>query len=630
MFYVIVYKMMLKKFAWIISISVLSLFSSCSVSEIMNSENDVKESVYEDIMISQANLPLFADLENYSPNIKMRTRTSYGESVSLESLLDRSKTTATRFEHYYVKEIPFLRNSSPSFAVLSDDVLSSVSDLSLSEITLFLVEVTDTLKNSFDRKVVTLIPDKDYVERFDNSDYSYINKGVFSGVILFSDLDGHFRDVYIYSGDSKPILNAEIVDPSEMATCSRSCVLSLIGWTRTRTSGDEDEGEGNIVLEGSICIGFIEPDIKPDRLSTGYPGVTVPDNISDGNDMSGLSGGGGGSYSGLWTPTGSNQYDGGISNGTSILGNDGSIAGIPQEGLPFTPADEEIFQYIVSLSSGEGGMTSGSGSYSPGAFVICNALPSQGFILDRWVGDFKDKDETVYLTVNSDVSSTAYYKRLLYEGSLRPCLDTLSGIMNPLVSMALAPSNTWDKNMKGATFGKTRIYENQIRTHNGLDLLADVGTPIYAMADGVVSDFHYCKEQPDMISKTDYPVRYRGDTNKAGNRIHIKSVINGTEVLIGFWHLYAKNPIAINPRTGLPFAPGDIVYQGEIIAYTGKTGNCFGIPFYHLHLAVIDFKKIHQSNKYIDPQYYINGAVDWEGDMKVYNGRIINIKCHEE
>jgi murein DD-endopeptidase MepM/ murein hydrolase activator NlpD len=101
-------------------------------------------------------------------------------------------------------------------------------------------------------------------------------------------------------------------------------------------------------------------------------------------------------------------------------------------------------------------------------------------------------------------------------------------------------------------------------------------------------------------------------------------------VLIGFWHLYAKNPIAINPRTGLPFAPGDIVYQGEIIAYTGKTGNCFGIPFYHLHLAVIDFKKIHQSDKYIDPQYYINGAVDWEGDMKVYNGRIINIKCHEE
>ena len=491
--------------------------------------------------------------------------------------------------------------------------------------------MTDTVSNTVDRKVITLIPDKDYAETSVNSDYSYINKGVFSGVILFSDLDGRFRDVYMYGGHYNPILDSDIVHPSEMASCSRSCVLSLVRWNRTRTSGDGDDGSsGNVELEGSICIGFTEPPIESDRPSPGNPGIGVPGTITDGNENSGLSGGGGGgSNSGVGVPS-DNGGDNNSGGEGSTSGNNGNSDGPSLDNQLFNPDGEEVMKYLISLSSGEGGTTSGGGFYSPGTFVTCEAKPDSLHLFDRWVGDFKGHDDALEFIVTKSVFSTAYFRSSSVSGPLRPCLDSLSGIMNPLMNMALAPSNTWDNNIKGATYGNTRVNKDVAVFHNGLDLYAEVGTPVYAMADGVVSDYHYCKEQPDMISKTEYPAGYGGDTNKAGNRIHVKSVVNGTQVLIGFWHLWAENPIAVNPRTRIPFAPGDVVYQGEIIAYTGKTGNCYGIPYYHLHLAVVDCLKIHQRDKYIDPQYFINGKIDWEADLKVFNTNIINIKCHEE
>lgn len=90
-----------------------------------------------------------------------------------------------------------------------------------------------------------------------------------------------------------------------------------------------------------------------------------------------------------------------------------------------------------------------------------------------------------------------------------------------------------------------------------------------------------------------------------------------------------EKPVAINPRTGEPFKPGDVVYQGEVIAYTGRTGNANDTKnnkiYPHLHLAIKRYKQ------YIDPEPYINGKVNSTGKdatKKVYSTKITNIKCH--
>lgn len=80
--------------------------------------------------------------------------------------------------------------------------------------------------------------------------------------------------------------------------------------------------------------------------------------------------------------------------------------------------------------------------------------------------------------------------------------------------------------------------------------------------------------------------------------------------MIGHWHLQGGRPVAENPRTGKPYAPGDIVYRGELIAYSGRTGNAYNVPEPHLHLS---FKIKNAYGKYVNsnPEELINGKVNW-------------------
>lgn len=619
---------MLKRFAWAIAVFIMPVLSSCSFSEHLILMNSPKEYEYDDVMVSGAMSPLYANLGSVSNGSDTR---SYDEElVSLESLLDRNQTRVARFEQYHLKEIPFKSNSSPSFAVLSDEVLDSVDDLSLTTISLFLVEVTDTVSNIVDRKVITLIPDKDYAETCVNSDYSYINKGVFSGVILFSDLDGRFRDVYMYGGHYNPIFDSDIVHPSEMASCSRSCVLSLVRWNRTRTSGDGDDGSsGNVELEGSICIGFTEPPIEPDWPSPGNSGIGVPGTITDGNENSGLSGGGaGGSNSGVGVPS-DNGGDNNSGGEGSTSGNNGNSNGTSLDNQPFNPDGEEVMKYLISLSAGEGGTTSGGGFYSPGTFVTCEAKPNSLHLFDRWVGDFKGHDDALEFMVTKSVFSTAYFRSTSDSGPVRPCYDASRKMYNPLKEMILAPTDSAGKRVVAATFGDDVRYEGgRSKKHTGLDLYAPEGTPVYAMYDGKISDRKYVLSQPNRNKESSrWPEDYSGDKDGAGNRFIIESQINGDTYYFLFWHMQAGTPVAVNPRTGNPFSPGDVVYAGEVVGYTGRTGNAYNVPFHHLHLGV-------QNSSYlnINPELLINGELQWEDGSrkKILNREVINIRCDSE
>ena len=179
-----------------------------------------------------------------------------------------------------------------------------------------------------------------------------------------------------------------------------------------------------------------------------------------------------------------------------------------------------------------------------------------------------------------------------------PCYSSVTGIFNPLMFMELAPPSSW--NIAGATFGYTRQYaDGTEKFHQGIDLYAEIGTPIYAMADGEVISI--VTTQPNKIDGA-YPPEYQGDRNGAGNRIKIKSVINGQIVYFSYWHLQASNPVGTD-RNGNTLRKESYVYAGDIIGYTGITGNANeNVP--HLHLGVQN-----SDANWINPTTYLNATV---------------------
>lgn len=100
-------------------------------------------------------------------------------------------------------------------------------------------------------------------------------------------------------------------------------------------------------------------------------------------------------------------------------------------------------------------------------------------------------------------------------------------------------------------------------------------------------------------------------------------------------HLNYGTPVAVNPRTGELFKVGDVVYQGDLFAYTGKTGNAWkdeDVPNKHLDLTAgftLDVMGKIKKHTQIDPVPFINGTINMNElttHPKVYEYSIINIQ----
>ena len=592
----------------------LLIAGACSLIE-QNKEIQTQNEhiLYNDLMVKTENLPLFVDLSNLTPT---KSTHDHQDVISLESLLNRDAAESILFKNFQITQIPFITNEDPSAAMLTESIPSEVNTSAISSIKLFLIEYADTLTSEIQRRVVTMIPDAEYMFYFGDNNVTFLDKSNYSGVVIFSEVDGTYRDVYIYGNG--PIIDAEIINPSELLNYTYAGYLSLLCKTETKSANEEITYYDT--LEASYCIAFVGERQDDSDIGNG---------LEDGEDsginhdwVAVIKGGGGGVSSG---------GGGGVSSG----------GGSNNSGNPDAPTNpefmEDVITHKIKLYSGMHGSTTGSGTYPHRSWIRCYAIPlGSSYVFDRWTGDFFGYPESIVLEVKEDVSSTAYFKHLLEPDLPRPCVDTLSGIMNPLINMQLAPTNPGHTNFKGSTFGSTRIYKGQQNFHSGIDLLAEIGTPIYAMHDGIISDYTYIVGQPyrDVSFKSDeWPENYIGDTNGAGNRIYIESTINGKRILIGLWHLDAGSPVAHNPRTGKPFRPGDVIFQGEIIAYTGNTGNAYNVKYKHLHLSIIDYDKRHSTSnsKYLNPEDFLNGQVQWNPNAdKVVNSVIINnIKCHD-
>ena len=95
-----------------------------------------------------------------------------------------------------------------------------------------------------------------------------------------------------------------------------------------------------------------------------------------------------------------------------------------------------------------------------------------------------------------------------------------------------------------------------------LDFRAAVGTPVYAAADGTVETAYRWNGR-----------RTQGDTNSYGNMLKLRHAdYRGGRLETLYAHL-----------SKLCVAQGETVYEGQLIGYSGDTGNCYGA---HLHFEV--------------------------------------------
>lgn len=482
------------------------------------------------------------------------------EYASLESLLDRDKEKTVEMDGFILSEIPFKEEIAEGYAFHG-----SYEDASFSSST-----ITRKFLISGDGQfIVTMVTDLRYAES--HPDFDYIDKPNYSGAILFSELDGTLIEVDEYiEGQIVPaeLLSKEAAENAE----EEGYVHYIVLYEQTpETKSSISHWDGS----PGLCV------------ATYFDNKGIPDSEKD-------------NYY--------NQIESDLNRAKSGNGNSGKRPSI---------IDKNEKKYTVALSSNAPQEVKmlGSGSYTEGSKVAI-AYEYMGHItqlaFSHWTGDLSSyKSASFLLTVKKDIQSTAYFNEA------PPCKDNDSGIMNPLTDMAIAASNS-NGNYLGGTFGMTRIDRRtgEPKQHNGLDFYAEQGTPVYAAFSGTITK---------VVSRFDN--KYYDDKGLAfGNELRIATTgANGT-FTAQYAHLLATNygaAIAINPRTGEPFKVGDLVYQGDLIGYTGRTGNAAKsstVPNPHLHFGIF------VAGRWVDPKPYINGTYDTR-TINSQKGKITNINC---
>lgn len=483
-------------------------------------------------------------------------------------MLDRSRRTEKTVNGKTFLEIPFV--DEVYYASYGDSRDMDGGDATV--VRKFLVTVRKPSGTS--TFVAALVCSKQY-ERL-NPGFTYTDKRNFTGVSLISKIDGTLCGMRRYTSGRIDIVDPVSVDSPE-AVSPYSQYLSCFA-TMPETRGDGLYGG---TIAASRCIAY-----QPRWLDPSFCYA----NIGDGGNGNGF-----GPDGGLFG-SGSYNY---LDDASALLGLTG---------------DEYSFTVMVTSNTDDVFMM-GSGIYGANDNVDIYPvyLERENFVeiyeepeFDHWVGDFGNiRYESFSFSIEEDVKSVAYYNN----GRL-PCADNKNLRTNPLRDMNIAPAG-WT--IVSGTFGPTRIYSDGTpKWHYGIDLYAEPGTPVYAAYEG------------DIVYMYDNAPNENVDRSY-GNEIDIMSTV--TNPLIGqeetiycqYAHLQYGNAIAYNYREGRPFQNNDHVYRGELIGYTGRTGNAFNVQNPHLHFAV--GKKLKGS--WVDPIDYLNGTYD--GNFK--STRISSTRC---
>lgn len=526
-------------------------------------EEQFKESTVEmnlsSVFVPESRLPLFANISDYNL-LDNKPDTKVVEKIfALDELLDKKRAKTIELKQQVFTQIPFLNNDNCFLASIQEESNPDISQATA--VKKYYIEMT--CPSGTYQYVVTLITSARYADG--HRCFDFLNRPNYTGAILYSKLDGRLFLARTYLEGK--IMGAKLLFKSD-AISNNELDVQYINLFKNvhRTKSDEEDGGW---IDESICIGHRSggvdtTDWNYDDWQDDYIDTDDTTTDNDGGD-----GGGGG-------------------NG------DGNNWSWPPE-----------CEYTVSLSCNVPDMVGmdGSGSYTSGTIAFIGYHLTH-FVYDcafqYWTGAFQEEKSAVFLyPVTQDVVSTAYFD------DNPPCRDSTKNLMNPLKEMRIAA--TQSGSYLNGTFKAFRGYneDGSPRYHWGVDFYALVGTPIYSVYTGIIrtiEDNH--KDEYEMGSY--------------GNIVVIEYEFPDYDksVFLQYSHLNYGNPVAINPRTGEPFKVGDTVYQGDLFAYTGKTGNAWkdkDVPNKHLDLSAgytLNWRGMIPKKQQIDPMPFINGTIN--------------------
>jgi murein DD-endopeptidase MepM/ murein hydrolase activator NlpD len=188
-------------------------------------------------------------------------------------------------------------------------------------------------------------------------------------------------------------------------------------------------------------------------------------------------------------------------------------------------------------------------------------------VLPRWASIPRRRPSSQYsLRVESLESRNLPSHILLIPTSISIVDDPLhsSVIFNSTGAVTMANKHTGQ--------GSGVCHSRGSRGHAGTDLEAPVGTPVYAVAAGVVTAI-----------RTDWHGQ-KGRSGAPGNYVVIQHVVNGVPFVSEYFHLLGGN---IASLAGINLKVGDQIAAGEEIGFVGQTGNASKKGFVpHLHFEL--------------------------------------------
>jgi len=177
-----------------------------------------------------------------------------------------------------------------------------------------------------------------------------------------------------------------------------------------------------------------------------------------------------------------------------------------------------------------------------------------------------------------------------------------AGLVNPVVPSACLGEFRHGTLVKKTGSGASEVLElahgpsDATLTHPGIDLVADCGSPVYALADGVVIDIIADKNDPD-FAYLGYMVRLKHAATSTGRPLPATQM-HQTETL----YLHLQDP----PTAQL----GRLVSQRSRLGSVGRTGAAWGC---HTHLEVRHFAGRYMSDKAWNSPPNIYGKGDQTG-----------------
>ena len=133
---------------------------------------------------------------------------------------------------------------------------------------------------------------------------------------------------------------------------------------------------------------------------------------------------------------------------------------------------------------------------------------------------------------------------------------------------------------------------NKTKNHKGIDLLAPIGTSIYAMYGGTVTQARDEFENGDC----DY------GSKSHGNRVIIKSNIKGQN----YWFFYCH-------MSDVFVRNGQFISKGSKIGLSGTTGNACDIDHPHVHLEIQQYLA-NGETLYLYPENFLSTQFDNSGN----------------